>query len=379
MLQDDNLMFLLGAVESAIEKLKYHVIYSFHGVNVLFQSNNVAFLKFMDAYFINYFHKVINSQPQVHIYACLNSMLLKNTEKVHRNISESMPSNYHFKLIYNCDSTHPIYWFINMEKRIIIIFLSKCSDIEKYAVMRTVRALVKLLLINQGMLLFHAACAVKKGYSICFIGEKHSGKTTTLINALVNCNCSYLSNDEVIIGYYGDRIYSYGLPISIGLRFGTIRQFHFLSYLCSKEQTAYNGIPCKSNKVFYDDDTRIYVTPQNLVSVLRSSITTVAKVGYFVVPILINGIDEAKLIPLSQNETANYLLKHWLSVPFPEQPFLNIYTCSNNREVRKTINQIAIEIPAYKLIQSERSNTKAALLLNKLFSMISDKGRTSPD
>lgn len=67
------------------------------------------------------------------------------------------------------------------------------------ALLRVVRELATLAALEQGDLFIHGASVVIDGRAILLAGQKRSGKTSMLLNALRQPGAGYLSNDRVLI------------------------------------------------------------------------------------------------------------------------------------------------------------------------------------
>ena len=65
--------------------------------------------------------------------------------------------------------------------------------------MQILRALSKWLLLEQGWIPLHSACAAKNGRTICVTGGKASGKTSTLLNLLARNGCDLVAVDKFLI------------------------------------------------------------------------------------------------------------------------------------------------------------------------------------
>lgn len=373
MKQNNILLHLLETLNSNLDTSGHRITYSFGEAIMTLKVDNSSFLKFINMYFADFFKVTLHASPQITLYAITNSVVSQKFRKYLfcrecQNYNYATSLNNHIDIVCQNKDKHSIYYFYDKSRRNITILLP-CNRVGKLTLMRFARALIKLLLIEHGALPFHAACIVKNGYSICFIGAKLSGKTTTLINALLNCDCGFLSNDEALVNYTNNLIY--GLPVSIGIRLSTIRQFSCLQSLLGEIQNLYYTQSWQSKNEF--QDYRIYLRPQHLSSIFKCKIRPIARIGCFVVPVLAEEIDEVRLIHLSQKEAANYLMANYLRVPFEEQSYLNNCFCVNTREANRIIDQISNTIPVYKLIQNARNKAKSAILLNELFSRISNK------
>lgn len=375
---------MLETLIGDIEATGYHSVYRYQDIIVSLKVDTRVFIEFASMYFDGYFDVCAHLEPQITVYASSNPFVLKylcrelpvDKKDLDKNGSIVMPLSSNMDVIFqqerdiekeiNCFA----YYVVDKSKRNITVLVPESEEAGKYVPMRAVRIIVKLLLLERGMLSFHSACIVRNGYGVGLIGDKFSGKTTTLINALLNCNCDFLANDQVFLDYTKGTLMMYGLPISAGIRIGTIHYFSPLQSLLSKGPELHCDNNILDAKELKDPRTRIYVSPRQLVSILKCSIVPCARIGCFVVPEFSRDISESKLASLTKDEARKCLLKHYLSEPFPNQPYWNTLVTPDNRKlhgnVEKIIDRMSNDLTVYKLMQNDRTNGDSADILNTL-------------
>jgi hypothetical protein len=89
-------------------------------------------------------------------------------------------------------------------------------------VKRSLRNMMKLLLVEQGWLPFHAAACRWNETGICILGGKFAGKTSTLVNLLAQPGARFVSNDNLFLRDGGTGLEGCGFPNNAGLRIGTL-------------------------------------------------------------------------------------------------------------------------------------------------------------
>src|SRR5262249_8814777 len=78
---------------------------------------------------------------------------------------------------------------------------------------------------NRGGVFAHAAAAVlKDGRGVLILGERASGKTSTMCRLVTELGADYLSNDRSIIRAEQDRLVCYGWPLAIRLGAGFLKE-----------------------------------------------------------------------------------------------------------------------------------------------------------
>lgn len=127
---------------------------------------------------------------------------------------------------------------INLETNKISFHIPSTLD-EHYTkdLIRLIRLLSENELNLNGYDFLHAALLEVDGVGIGIIGEKFAGKTSTLLLLLKEFPlCKYISNDKVAIKNEAGRLSAMSLPIAMGVRFNTFKQF-----LSNITETRYNN------------------------------------------------------------------------------------------------------------------------------------------
>lgn len=68
------------------------------------------------------------------------------------------------------------------------------------------------------MYYLHGAFIIYKDFGICILGEKRSGKTTSVMNILSFGNSDFVSNDDVSVAYENGEWVAYGWPRALSVR-----------------------------------------------------------------------------------------------------------------------------------------------------------------
>jgi hypothetical protein len=89
-------------------------------------------------------------------------------------------------------------------------------------VKRSLRNMMKLLLVEKGWLPLHSAACIWNDTGICVLGGKFAGKTSTLLNLLVRPGARFVSNDNLFLRDGGTHLEGCGFPNNAGLRIGAL-------------------------------------------------------------------------------------------------------------------------------------------------------------
>jgi len=77
-----------------------------------------------------------------------------------------------------------------------------------------IEPILRWTFVRKGYVLLHAACVAFNGKAVLVTAQTDTGKTSTILRAVENYSCSFLSDDMTIVGRDG-RVMSYPKPLTI--------------------------------------------------------------------------------------------------------------------------------------------------------------------
>ncbi len=122
--------------------------------------------------------------------------------------------------IYDCKNSQTIMVF-DKENKNIDIYATKDSEIQ---LIELIRDLIIKDQENKGTMILHASAAVKDEKAIVVVGSKGTGKSTTLMELLLNKGYKMVSGDKVFLTIDNDTVMMKGWPDYPHLGLGTIRR-----------------------------------------------------------------------------------------------------------------------------------------------------------
>jgi hypothetical protein len=141
------------------------------------------------------------------------------------------------------------------------------------AAFREIRDYLDKFIINQGVMSLHSACVSDDRGAVCIIGNKFSGKTTLMLK-LLSLNFNFLSNDKPYIYLSGSDFYAFSLPVSAGIRFGSIDIFPHL-----KEEIQDRSL---SDNVEFSSNGRVHLSPEIVCDIFKVKYCHHSKVRKFI-------------------------------------------------------------------------------------------------
>ena len=122
--------------------------------------------------------------------------------------------------------------FVDTANRTAFVLQSKenrlklyISDLSLYHFVETIRYTLLAIEQTRGAIILHASAACSANEALLILGNKGSGKTTTLLNLVVNHNCGYFSGDKVLVDKWNGGVRFRAWPDFPHIGYGTLSAF----------------------------------------------------------------------------------------------------------------------------------------------------------
>lgn len=162
----------------------------------------------------------------------------------------------------------------NFESKTLNIYSVFSSKKLFKSAFRILRSFLSRLILASGALSIHASCVADSNGAICIIGDKFSGKTTLLLT-LLNKGFDFISNDKPYIYCENNVFYASALPVSAGIRYGTLEINTFFYNEILKIQD--------SEDVDFSSNGRVHISPQSLCEIFNVKFISNAKIRKIIV------------------------------------------------------------------------------------------------
>ncbi|MDO3386011.1 hypothetical protein QWI17_09200 [Gilvimarinus sp. SDUM040013] len=133
---------------------------------------------------------------------------------------------------FSSDDVHEVHnasanirYQVDLKNKKLLVRESSVSQSLLLSVNRIIRCVVFWELMARGCVPFHAASVSRGGRSVCVSGNKHSGKTTSMLNLLKTKKFDMQANDKVLLRSDNSEYFCFSLPISVNVRPGTANLF----------------------------------------------------------------------------------------------------------------------------------------------------------
>ena len=108
------------------------------------------------------------------------------------------------------------YNYLEFSNRNLDIYINEYSEIKNDFIKRMFTTSTIKVLQTSGYTIIHGACLIKNNKAIIISGNKHCGKTTTLLN-LLRRGYDYCANDRIAIKNENGGVRVVGIPFSMGI------------------------------------------------------------------------------------------------------------------------------------------------------------------
>ena len=243
--------------------------------------------------------------------------------------------------------------------------------------MQILRALNKWLLLEQGWIPMHSACAAKNGRTICVAGGKASGKTSTLLNLLARNGCDLVAVDKFLIRDGGFHLEICGIPGKIGIRVGTaIAQPQVLTWLTEETTPFFPNISphdvqriaaTSTPEQLRTRDEKIHLTPAELAALFGGSITPIAPLGLLLAPVFDLSLDDTRLVRAGPEEAIRLLTECYVSLRSKWEGFLlhffDLTDALLEERLAAALGRHMPDVASYEVHQNHRTNERTAELV----------------
>lgn len=120
-------------------------------------------------------------------------------------------------------------FFDGIRKKIILL-KENSNKWQIQNILRMIRVLLRLQCQEKGNVFLHGGCLSYRDKGICFLGDKKSGKTSSILSFLKYKESKFLSNDDVSFYKKDSTIYAQGWPRSIVIREDTLKELDIKNY-----------------------------------------------------------------------------------------------------------------------------------------------------
>ncbi|HEY7723572.1 MAG TPA: hypothetical protein VIB11_17180 [Pedococcus sp.] len=249
------------------------------------------------------------------------------------------------------------------------------------AVKRSVRNMMKLLMMEAGWLPFHSAACRWNDTGICILGGKYAGKTSTLVNLLAHPGARLVSNDTLFLRDGGAFIEGCGFPNKAGLRIGALVAYpRLVDWI---EKTTDSFYPQIDATTFRDivattpadelgrRSEKIVLLSTELAEQFDIPIEHVTPIELFLVVQFDPALEQSRLVPVTDPRLMRELLAvNFRSLAKEKQDFLQRFFAFDDDALQAALDamleKFSSTVAVHELYQNANTNEHSAELVKRL-------------
>ncbi|MBO4206730.1 hypothetical protein [Micromonospora echinofusca] len=243
-------------------------------------------------------------------------------------------------------------------------------------VLRSVRHLLRWQAYATGDLLLHGGLVTLGGRGVAFVGGKRSGKTSSILSALLRGHADFVSNDDVTVAEAVDgRLVGYGAPRTVNIRTDSLLAlagaYPDLAGLLTGASHPTNGFVGRHRTVEAVRTTTgatlpgsLWVRASEIAEVTGVALRPEAPVDALVLPGFDDTVDGPVLTRLDRATAAAALAGHIERQGTRYDPFLaDWYPDTDAARRQRLVDRLLDEVPCYRLTQDMRRLAESTDLL----------------
>jgi len=374
--------------------------FEYQGISLGFYSDEAALLAWFAAFFGGYFTVTRSSRTDAAVYSSQDPVLFQRLKEC--AISRGQPRSDE-ETEYAVDADHRIIYRREVDevkgkveencfvlsqpgRKVLVSSPGTLKDRQK-TVKRSLRNMMKLLLMEKRWLPFHSAACIWNDVGICILGGKFAGKTSTLVNLLAQPGARFVSNDNLFLRDGGARLEGCGFPNKAGLRIGSLVAYPRLVDWIEKTTDAfYPQIDAETFRHIVattpvDElggrSEKIVLLPTELAEQFDVPIEHVTTVDLFLVVRFDPSLGQSRLVRVTDpQQVREYLAATFRSLGKEKQDFLQSFFDLDDDALRVAFEQLLAgftdRVAVRELRQSAHTNEQSAALVETLTRQMHD-------
>lgn len=375
--------------------------FEYQGISIGFHSDDAALLDWFSKFFGGYFTLTTRTQTDAVVYSSRDPVVFQRLKEwaTSRGRPRSEADTEYAvdaqqSIVYSRDvdeakgTVDENCFLLSRPGRSVLVSSPGTLKDRQRTVKRSLRNLMKLLLMEQGWLPFHSAACRWNDTGICILGGKFAGKTSTLINLLAQPGARFVSNDTLFLRDGGTFIEGCGFPNKAGLRIGAlVANPRLVDWI---ERTTDSFYPQIDAETFHDivattpadelgsRSEKIVLLSTELAEQLGIPIEHVTPIELFLVVQFDPSLEQSRLAPVTEPEQIRrYLAENFRSLGKEKQDFLQRFFDFDDNTLQAALDALLVKftprVAVQELYQNANTNEQSAELVGKLTQQIRER------
>ena len=384
----------LQQILAGVADARTYGCFEYQGISVGLYSDEATLLDWFSTFFGGYFTVTASRQTDAVVYSSQESDVFRHLKewatsrgRPRSETETEYAVDAQHRIIYSrevdeANGTAEEHCFVLSQpgRNVLVSSPGTLKDRQK-TVKRSLRNVMKLLLMEKGWLPFHSAACVWNDTGICILGGKFAGKTSTLVNLLARPGARFVSNDTLFLRDGGAFLEGCGFPNKAGLRIGALAAYPRLVEWI--EKTTDSFYPQIDAETFRDivattpadqlggRSEKIVLLSTELAEQFDIPIEHVAPIELFLVVQFDPSLEQSRLAPVTDpQQISEYLAANFRSLSKEKQDFLQGFFDFDDATLRAAfdalLEKFASRVTVSELYQNANTNEHSAELVGKL-------------
>ena len=252
--------------------------------------------------------------------------------------------------------------YLNKESHSIVIDADNV-EWQLYYSFRMIRNLLRWIIYDDSMVCLHGGAITYKNKGILFLGNKKSGKTSTILSMLINMNANFVTNDDVMI-QQSDEPISLGWPRAVSIRKDTIQILGLTGLNDSDSSRHPNNVFLAENCINSENK---YLLPKEFTSFGLGNIISETTTQFVIFPNFIRESDMARIEKLKKSELIQKLHENLIIYPEKYCMFLkDVFKIPSMEQIEKNLMKFSEKVEGYNLYQKFNELDKGSKLIDSI-------------
>jgi len=375
--------------------------FEYQGISLGFHSDDAALLDWFSKFFGGYFTLTTRRQTDAVVYSSRDPVVFQRLKewatsrgRPRSDVDTEYAVDAQQSVVYSREvdeakgTVEENCFVLSRSGRSVLVSSPGTLKDRQRTVKRSLRNMMKLLLMEQGWLPFHSAACRWNDTGICILGGKFAGKTSTLINLLAQPGAGFVSNDTLFLRDGGTFLEGCGFPNKAGLRIGAlVANPKLVDWI---DRTTDSFYPQIDAETFHDivattpadelgtRSEKIVLLSTELAEQLGISIEHVTPIEVFLVVQFDPSLEQSRLAPVTEPERIRrYLAENFRSLSKEKQDFLQRFFDFDDNTLQAALDALLVKfsskVAVHELYQNAKTNEQSAELVGKLTQQIRER------
>ena len=368
--------------------------FEYQGVSLGFYSDEAPLLDWFSKFFGGYFSVTTRRRTDAAVYSCQDPFVFQRLKEW--AVSRGRPRSdddieyavdaqrriLYTRQVYEAKGRVEEHCFVlsQPDRNVLVSFPGTLRDRQR-TVKRSLRNMMKLLLMEKGWLPFHSAACIWNDTGICVLGGKFAGKTSTLVNLLSRPGARLLTNDNLLLRDAGTYIEGCGFPNNAALRIGALVAYPRLAdwmtttsdsfYPRIHPETFRDVVATTSAGELRNRSEKIELLSTELAEQLDVPIEHIAAIEVFLVVRFDPSLERSRLMPVKDpQQVREYLAANFRSLGKEKHDFLQDFFDFDDNALQGAVDALldkfTSRVAVQELHQNANTNDHSAELIGKL-------------